>query len=178
MRLLATLAALAGFASLSAAIAIGPQCPPGAYFDSYTCARCPVNVETCQSATVATVCVPDYYLTADKQCVAEDDCPINTYADAASQSCRKCYVHDAATCRDSGPYSTTSCTTGCLRGNLCYPRNRVAGGFYCPDHVWTPCPGTLNQGGAKTCDDEGNTLTCRPGRVVVVRNGIIDCQSK
>ncbi|BGP37187.1 hypothetical protein JCM10450v2_001095 [Rhodotorula kratochvilovae] len=114
---------------------------------------------SCTSATTALSCARGRYLTADKRCVLSRECPQNTFADATKSACTKCYVTDAATCKDASASGTTSCIAGCLKGTTCLPAVRMPGGFYCPEHVLTACPGD----GVAKCDTVGKTTACDKG---------------
>ncbi|BGP47566.1 hypothetical protein JCM10450v2_003429 [Rhodotorula kratochvilovae] len=99
------------------------------------------------------------YLTADKQCVVARSCPQSTFADAISQSCKKCYQVNAATCTDASATGSTSCLTGsCLSGDKCVYSNRMQAGFYCPNGVMASCGD-----GVSKCDASGAATGCKTG---------------
>ncbi|TNY23976.1 hypothetical protein DMC30DRAFT_438443 [Rhodotorula diobovata] len=160
MRYLTAAAALATLASLVVALP-ATVCASRQYLDaaSGVCKTCPSSTLTCTSATTALTCQRGSYLTADKRCVTGNRCPTNTFADSSKQACTKCYVKDAATCKDATAFGTLSCLTGCLNGptKTCLPIGRLPSGSYCPNHVVTSCPGT----GVKACDAAGKATTCK-----------------
>ncbi|BGP50065.1 hypothetical protein JCM10450v2_005973 [Rhodotorula kratochvilovae] len=159
MRSALLLVALTTLASLASAAPLA--CGARQYLDaaSQKCKLCPSSMMGCTSVTTALSCARGFYLTADQRCVTASKCPQNTFADSSKQACTRCYVTDAATCKDATVSGTTSCMTSCFTGSTCTPAVRLPAGFYCPNHVKTTCPGD----GVSKCDPAGKATACKTG---------------
>ncbi|BGP38290.1 hypothetical protein JCM10449v2_002221 [Rhodotorula kratochvilovae] len=157
-------AVVAAAALVSVVVAVPAVSCPGTrqYFDSAssTCKQCPLTMTSCSSATVAITCNRGRYLTADKQCVVARSCPTSTFADTTTQSCKKCYQVNAATCTDASATGSTSCLSGsCLQGNKCVYTNRMPAGSYCSSAgVVASCGENISK-----CDSTGKATTCKSG---------------
>ncbi|TNY23004.1 hypothetical protein DMC30DRAFT_87144 [Rhodotorula diobovata] len=151
------------FSALASLVASAPatMCATRQYLDptTNTCKACPASMTACSSATVAITCQRGRYITPAKQCVSPTACPPNTFPDASTKSCKKCYAANAATCMDGGTASATSCLSGsCLSGGRCVYIARMGSYQYCSNGLVTSC-GT----GVLKCDSSGVTITCKLG---------------
>ncbi|BGP46440.1 Extracellular matrix protein fras1 [Rhodotorula kratochvilovae] len=175
MRLVALVALVATAAPFAFAAPTVAACPgTRQYRDAATglCKQCPLTMTSCSSATVAITCNRGRYLTADKQCVLATACPTNTFADATTQSCKKCYQVNAATCKDASATGSTSCLSGsCLQDNKCVYTNRMQVGFFCSSTgVMTSCGD-----GVTKCDSTGAATSCKTGYTRTTAGACVKC---
>ncbi|BGP47344.1 hypothetical protein JCM10450v2_003196 [Rhodotorula kratochvilovae] len=134
-------------------------CTSGSYpVGDGTCASCPSAFAKCSSATVATACADGFFLSSG-QCVTKENCPTNTFANAANNRCTACADKDALSCSDAGTTSALACTTKFLYGGQCLAASDVPDGYYPNTATLTASPCDT---GVKACSGTGagHALSC------------------